>query len=69
MMSGLKLRKIIKLFKLKNNSKFLDVGCAKGFLMHDLRNGTKIKIYGIDVSKYAKENLIMNIRKNIKIMV
>ena len=62
-------RKIIKLFKLKNNSKFLDVGCAKGFLMHDLKVILpKIKIYGIDVSKYAKENSIMNIRKNIKIM-
>ena len=62
-------RKIIKLFKLKNNSKFLDVGCAKGFLMHDLKVILpRIKIYGIDVSKYAKENSIMNIRKNIKIM-
>ena len=62
-------RKIIKLFKLKNKSKFLDVGCAKGFLMHDLKVILpRIKIYGIDVSKYAKENSIMNIRKNIKIM-
>ena len=62
-------RTIIKLFKLKNNSKFLDVGCAKGFLMHDLKVILpRIKIYGIDVSKYAKENSIMNIRKNIKIM-
>ena len=62
-------RKLIKLFKLNNNSKFLDVGCAKGFLMHDLKVILpRIKIYGIDVSKYAKENSIMNIRKNIKIM-
>ena len=62
-------RKIIKLFKLNNKSKFLDVGCAKGFLMHDLKVILPgIKIYGIDVSKYAKQNSIINIRKNIKIM-
>ena len=37
--------------------------------MHDLKVILpRIKIYGIDVSKYAKENSIMNIRKNIKIM-
>jgi len=62
-------RKVIKLFKLKNNSKFIDIGCAKGFLMHDLKTILpKLKIYGIDISHYAKENSILNIKKNIKIM-
>ena len=62
-------RKIIKLFKLKNNSKFIDIGCAKGFLMHDLNVILpKLKIFGIDISKYAKDNSIPSIRKNIKIM-
>ena len=62
-------RKIIKLFKLKNNSKFIDIGCAKGFLMHDIKTILpKIKIYGIDISKYAKQNSLLSVRKNIKIM-
>lgn len=60
--------KIVKLFNLKNNSKFLDVGCAKGFLMHDLKTILpKLKLYGIDISKYAKDNSIPSIRKNITI--
>jgi ubiquinone/menaquinone biosynthesis C-methylase UbiE len=60
--------KIAKLFNLKNNSKFLDVGCAKGFLMHDLKTILpKLKLYGIDISKYAKDNSIPSIRKNITI--
>lgn len=60
--------KVVKLFDLKNNSKFLDVGCAKGFLMHDLKTILpKLKLYGIDISRYAKDNSIPSIRKNIKI--
>ena len=55
-------RKIIKLFKLKNNSKFIDVGCAKGFLMYDLKTILpNIKIYGIDISKYAKQNSLLSV--------
>ena len=62
-------RKVIKIFNLKNNSRFLDVGCAKGFLMHDLKTILpKLKLYGIDISQYAKDNSILNIKKNIEIM-
>jgi ubiquinone/menaquinone biosynthesis C-methylase UbiE len=38
----------------------LDVGCAKGFLVKDLRdgfpNGLSIEVFGIDVSRYAVTN-------------
>jgi ubiquinone/menaquinone biosynthesis C-methylase UbiE len=61
-------KKIIKKYKLKTNSKVLDVGCAKGFLMHDLYkiSKKKIKVYGIDISRYAKKNAMLSIKKYIK---
>jgi len=62
--------KLIKKFKLKKGSKFLDVGCAKGFLMHDIKKQSKnsIKVYGIDVSRYAKSKAMKSVKSNIKIM-
>ena len=61
-------KKLIKIFDLKNNSNFIDIGCAKGFLMYDLFNiNNKINIYGIDISKYAKNNAPPEIRDNIKV--
>ena len=61
-------KRIIKKYKLKKNSKILDVGCAKGFLMHDLHkiSKKKIKVYGVDISKYAKKNALPSVKKYIK---
>ena len=39
-------------YKLKKNDKFLDIGCAKGFLVKDMLS-LGIDSYGIDVSDYA----------------
>ena len=53
-------------YHLDDNSKILDIGCAKGFMMHDLSlliPGAEIK--GIDVSNYAKENAIESMQDNI----
>lgn len=62
-------KSIIKIYKLKKNSKVLDVGCAKGFLMHDLLkvSKNKIKVYGVDISSYAKSKAMTLIKKKIKI--
>lgn len=39
------------------NSSLLDVGCAKGFMLYDLREAVPgITVAGIDVSEYAIEN-------------
>ncbi len=44
-------------YKLNKNSKVLDVGCAKGFFVKDLRDLLKSKnIFGIDISEYALNN-------------
>ena len=53
-------------YNLDNNSKILDIGCAKGYMMHDLSlliPGAEIK--GVDVSGYAKENSIESMQDNI----
>ena len=44
-------------YKLPAKPKILDIGCGKGYLLHDI---TKVipdaEIYGIDISKYAIDN-------------
>ena len=42
-------------FKLKKDDKFLDIGCAKGFLVKDMLD-IGIDSYGLDISDYALKN-------------
>ena len=61
-------KKLISLFNLSNGSKFLDIGCAKGFLLYDLfQINPNIELHGIDISKYAIQNSNPTIRKYIKL--
>ena len=48
-------RRIKKIYKLKNNAKILDIGCAKGFLVKDLVD-IGLDAYGLDISEYAIKN-------------
>ena len=45
-------KKFIEYYNLELNSKILDVGCAKGYFVYDLRN-QGMDAYGIDISQYA----------------
>jgi SAM-dependent methyltransferase len=48
-------------------SSILDVGCAKGFMMHDLnRLVPGIKVQGIDISEYAVANAIEDMKPFIQ---
>lgn len=48
---------IIKHFKLKPGDKFLDIGCAKGFLIKDMIDiMPELQAYGLDISEYALKN-------------
>ncbi|MCI4665319.1 MAG: methyltransferase domain-containing protein [Neomegalonema sp.] len=50
-------RDIIEHFDLKPGDRFLDVGCAKGFLVKDLLNELPgLEVFGLDISEYALRN-------------
>jgi len=54
---------LIKTYNLNENSKLLDVGCGKGFLLYEIKKILpKIEIKGIDFSEYA----ILNSKPEIK---
>uniref|UniRef100_UPI00404A927C thiamine pyrophosphate-binding protein n=1 Tax=Fulvivirga sp. TaxID=1931237 RepID=UPI00404A927C len=57
---------IIAYYKLKPGDRILEVGCAKGFLLHDLLQvlpGLKVK--GIDISDYAVSQALPDVREDI----
>jgi ubiquinone/menaquinone biosynthesis C-methylase UbiE len=57
-------KKLVDIYKLKNTSKILDVGCGKGFLLYEIKKILpKIKITGIDISTYGIKNSKKEIRK------
>lgn len=57
---------LIKTYKLTNNSRILDIGCAKGYLLKELKDLLpKSKLYGVDISEYAITNGHKNIKNNL----
>ena len=60
--------KLIKKFKLTNDSKIIDIGCGKGFLLYEIKKILPgIEIVGLDISRYAKLNAKKEIKNYIKI--
>jgi SAM-dependent methyltransferase len=58
----------IEYFKLDQNSSLLDVGCAKGFMLYDLKQAVPgITVKGIDVSEYAIENAKEEVRSDVSV--
>ena len=61
-------KKLIKNYRLNNNSKVLDIGCGKGFLLYEIRKILpKIKVEGIDTSNYAIKNSHKMVKKYLKV--
>jgi ubiquinone/menaquinone biosynthesis C-methylase UbiE len=59
---------LITHFNLSSNSRVLDVGCAKGFFLHDLQVALPgIEVNGIDISQYAIENSIESVRSRVNV--
>lgn len=55
-------------FGLNANSSVLDIGCAKGFMLHDMAQLIPgIRVAGIDVSDYAIANTIEDMRPYVQV--
>lgn len=55
-------------YDLKPDAAVLDVGCAKGFMLHDFRDlMPQLRIAGIDVSSYALENALPDVKPFLKL--
>ena len=58
----------IDFYNLNNNSKILDVGCAKGFMLFDFKKYLPNSfLKGIDISEYAIENGLDEIKENLTV--
>ena len=61
-------RRILERYKIPSNGNFLDVGCAKGFLLHDIKTiRPDINVFGVDISNYALEKSLPTVKEAIKI--
>ncbi len=57
-----------KYLELTSESSVLDVGCAKGFMIHDMNKLIPgITVKGIDISNYAIENVIESMKDNVMV--
>ena len=55
-------------WKLNKKCSVLDIGCAKGFMLYDLKKEIPgIKVRGVDISKYAIKNAKREIKKYLKV--
>ena len=59
---------IAKHYSLTKDSKVLDIGCAKGFMLYDFKVAIpNIIVRGIDISKYAIENAKKEIKNFVSV--
>lgn len=62
------VRRFRDYYSLKEDASVLDVGCAKGFMMHDFKHlMPNMTIAGIDVSPYAYDHAIEDMKPCIRV--
>ena len=53
-------------YDLNEGSKILDVGCGKGFMLYDFKRKIKnLNIKGLDISNYAIQNSLEDVKKDL----
>ena len=58
----------VSYWNLNSDTSLLDVGCAKGFMLHDIMDMVPgIKLSGIDISDYAISNCIDSVSKLVQV--
>jgi len=61
------IKQICKEYNLSNKSSFLQLGCEKGFLLHDLKIFLpKAEVKGVEKSLYAIKNCMKTVKNEIK---
>jgi len=59
---------IVEHFGLKSGDRILDVGCAKGFMLHDFQLLLpRLKVTGIDISTYAIDHAIETVKPCLRV--
>jgi len=60
--------KLIAHYRLKPGNRVLDIGCGKGFLVHDFRQAMPgLEVTGIDISEYAIANAMPEAKPYVKV--
>ena len=62
------VKDFIEFYGLESNASILDIGCGKGFMLYDfLSVNPKLKVKGIDISNYAIENCMPEVKQYVSV--
>lgn len=57
---------LLEYYAIKDGMKILDIGCAKGFLLYEIKKlNPTLQVYGVDISKYAIANAKEEVKSNL----
>ena len=62
------VRRFKEYYQLPEDASVLDVGCAKGFMLHDFKElMPNLNLAGIDVSQYAIDHAIESVKPTLQV--
>jgi ubiquinone/menaquinone biosynthesis C-methylase UbiE len=62
------VKRMKEFYQLADNAAILDIGCAKGFMLHDFKElMPRAQVAGVDVSKYAIDNAMPSVKPFLKV--